>query len=207
MYRKFHLIALALVAAAAAPTAQATSPAPDLAARTEAKGYLAITRALVSQSQAPALADRRSPDPRDAATSQSIPRVGNGVFGPAVPTRSSPITIGATADRPSPDPRDAATSQSIPRVGNGVFGPTGPTRSGPVTIGAKAAGPSPDTADAALLAHSPVVKVMNPSTFAWREFGIGAVAAAGAILLLLGARAGLLAGRRRGDVARPTVSA
>ena len=165
MYRKFHLIALALVAAAAAPTAQATSPAPDLAARTEAKGYLAITRALVSQSQAPAVAERRSPD------------------------------------------RDAATLQSIPRVGNGVFGPAVPTPSGPVTIGPKAAGPSPDTADAALLPHSPVVALTKPSTFAWREFGIGAAAAAGAILLLLGARAGLLAGRRRGDVARPTVSA
>jgi hypothetical protein len=185
---------------------------------------LAVPAALAG-SHARTLGDGRSPDTRDAAlqaqtptaeyipfvtdfpragaaTSQSIPRVGNGVFGPAVPSPSGSVTIGPKADGRSPDTRDAATSQSIPRVGNGVFGPAVPTPSGPVTIG-----PSPDTADAALLAHSPVVTLTKPSTFAWREFGIGAAAAAGAILLLLGVRAGLLAGRGRGKVAHPTVSA
>jgi hypothetical protein len=103
---------------------------------------------------------------------------------------------------PSPDNRDAATAQSIPRVGNGVFGPAVPTPSGPVTISR-----SPDTADAAVIAHSPIIALTKQSTFAWREFGIGAAAAAGAILLLLGVTAGLLAGRGRGEVAHPTVSA
>jgi hypothetical protein len=147
-----------------------------------------------------------SPVTRDAAASQSIPRVGNGVFGPALPTPSGPITVGARADGRSPDTRDAAASQAIPRVGNGVFGPALPTPSGPITGGARADGRSPDTRDAATLAHSPVVTPTKPSEFAWREFGIGAAAAVGAILLLLGVGAVLLAGRGRGEVARPTVS-
>jgi hypothetical protein len=141
------------------------------------------------------------------ARTHSIPRVGNGVFGPTVPTPSGPVLIGATNDRRSPDTRDAATSQSIPRVGNGVFGPAVPTPSGPVVIGGTADGRSPDTRDAATVAHSPTVTLTKSSEFAWREFGIGAAAAGGAILLLLGVGAMLLAGRGRGEVARPAVSA
>jgi len=155
---------------------------------------LAVPAALAG-GNALALVVGPSPDTRDAATSHKIPRVGNGVFGPAVPTPSGPVTIG------SPDTRDAATSHSIPRVGNGVFGPVVPTPSGQVTIGR-----SPDTADAAILAHSTIATRTKPSTFAWREFGIGAAAAA-AVLLLFGVIAGLVAGRRRGEVAHPSLSA
>jgi hypothetical protein len=133
------------------------------------------------------------------ARTQSIPRVGNGVFGPAAATPSGPVLTGSRADRLWPDTRDAATSQSIPRVGNGVFGPAVATPSGPVTIGA--------TSYASTPAQTPVLTVASSSEFAWREFGIGAAAAAGALLLLLGAGAVLLAGRGRGEVARATVSA
>ena len=52
----------------------------------------------------------------DAATSQSIPRVGNGVFGPAVPTPSGPVTIGPKAVGPSPDTADAALLAHRPVV-------------------------------------------------------------------------------------------
>src|SRR5438445_9780077 len=77
---------------------------------------LAVPAALAG-SHARTLGDGRSPDTRDAATSQLIPRVGNGVFGPAASTPSGPISIGPKADGRSPDTRDAATSQSIPQVG------------------------------------------------------------------------------------------
>ncbi len=49
-----------------------------------------------------------------AATSQSIPRVGNGVFGPAVPTPSGPLTIGPKAVGRSPDTQDAALMAHSP---------------------------------------------------------------------------------------------
>jgi hypothetical protein len=59
MVRTIHLITLTLVAAAiATPIGQAAPPTQNLAGQTEAKGYLAITRALVSQSQAPDLPGR-----------------------------------------------------------------------------------------------------------------------------------------------------
>jgi hypothetical protein len=54
---------------------------------------------------------------------------------------------------------------------------------------------------------STVPLTKSSGTFAWREFGIGAAAAAGAFLLLLGVSAGLLAFRRRDEVAPSSVTA
>jgi hypothetical protein len=62
------------------------------------------------------LSDGRTPDPRDDPTSQSIPRVGNGVFGPAVPTPPGPVTIGPNTVGPSPDTADAALRAHSPTV-------------------------------------------------------------------------------------------
>jgi hypothetical protein len=166
-------------------------PAQKLRAHAFVSALVLVAAGMLAGATQARTSTTRSPDTRDAATLQSIPRVGNGVFGPALPTPSGPVTIGPKADVRSPDTRDAARLQSIPRVGNGVFGPALPTRSGPLTIGPRADGRS---ADAALLAHTPVVTLAKSSGFAWREFGTGAAAAAGAILLLLGLGAGLLAG-------------
>jgi hypothetical protein len=99
---------------------------------------LAVPAALAG-SHARTLGDGRSPDTRDAALqaqtptaeympfmtdfpragaarSQSIHRVGNGVFGPAVPTPSGPVTIGPKAVGPSPDTADAALLAHSPVV-------------------------------------------------------------------------------------------
>ena len=172
---------------------------------------LAVPAALAG-GHARTLSDGRSPDTRDAATSQSIPRVGNGVFGPAVPTPSGSVTIGPKADGRSPDTRDAHFQ--APLQGR-LDGRSPDTLDAAITASIAAHqtptppsdGRSPDTADAALLAHSPVLTLTKPSGFAWREFGIGAAAATAAILLLLGLRAGLPAARERRELARPPASA
>ena len=70
------------------------------------------------------------------------------------------------------------------------FGPAGATPSGDVTIAASAV--RRPHAEGALLANS---------AFAWREFGIGAGAASGAIVLLLGLMLGLPAMRGRHEIA------
>ncbi len=167
---------------------------------------LAVPAALAG-GHARTLSDGRSPDTRDAATSQSIPRVGNGVFGPDVPTPSGSVTIGPKADGRSPDTRDAATSQLDGRSPDTLDAAIAASIAAHQTPTPPSDGRSPDTADAALLAHSPVVTLTKPSGFAWREFGIGAAAATAAILLLLGLRAGLPAARERRELARPPASA
>ena len=86
-------------------------------------------------------------------------------------------------------PRDAALGSQTSATADS-FGPAGATPSGDVTIAASAV--RRPHAEGALLANS---------TFAWREFGIGAGAASGAIVLLLGLMLGLPAVRGRHEIA------
>jgi hypothetical protein len=132
--------------------------------------------------------DGRSPDTRDAAQLSSR-EYATWLAGPRV----------QVTDGRSPNTRDAAEAAFARQLTNPQHRALNDGRAPDRRDAARAAfggqltnpqhralndGRAPDTIDAAVQAHSPVVTIVRTPGFAWSEFGIGAAAACGAMLLL-----------------------
>jgi hypothetical protein len=134
--------------------------------------------------------DGRSPDTRDAALSAHAASYGTPVL-----------------DGRSPDTRDAALNAEVARYGApdrwfGYVMSLENTAHSPQLID----GRSPDTRDFAALAHAPVVTVVESPGFQWGDFGIGIVAALGAVLIVF-CTTRLLAGRQSRKQTGPVATA
>jgi len=138
----------------------------------------------VTQAKPATLVDGRSPDTKDAASSakealastnlspveriilQENARRNDPRFDAGAPRSADRSAIESSADGRAIE-RVVAQREAARRLRLGSFD-----------------GRSPDTIDAAVQAHAPVVTIVRSPGFGWRDFGIGAAAACGAMLLL-----------------------
>ena len=98
-----------------------------------------------------------------------------------------PKAATALIDGRSPDTRDAALAaqqQALVPVDGRSPDTIDAAQAAQARLLVPSDGRSPDTIDAALQAHTPVVTVTLSPGFDWNDFGIGAAAAFGAMLLL-----------------------
>ena len=125
-------------------------------------------------------------------------------------TRNGSPPAAALRDGRSPDTIDAASAVQSAGVSSLPDGRSPDTRDAALTAQATLLtlvdGRSPDTHDAAAMAHAPVVTVTVSPGFDWGDFGIGAAAALG-LVLLVAVTVRLLAARSGSKQQRPVATA
>ena len=150
---------------------------------------VAVAAALAAVAAPSALAggfDGRSPDTSDAAQAAH---------------QSGLVTL----DGRSPDTRDAALSAHVSTYHDGWYG-YAVSLTNAAQAPQVADGRSPDTRDFSVQAHVPVVTVVQSPGFQWGDFGIGIVAALGAMLIVLVSMR-LLTGRQARKQTSPVATA